>query len=149
MTPAAASPALIQKRSGAVTVIGVIFLSISVMWLAGVLFQGVFFAFLASLRPGGVDLTRVSTDANVPAAVRLIVQYAKLFWLANIVAAAFVALSSIGLLRRKNWSRIVFLFVAVGGVIYSLGTIVTSILTVTVMRSQMRQLEAIRAEVRQ
>jgi hypothetical protein len=143
MTPALAPPAPPPQRSGAVTVIGVLFLSISAMWLLGVLFQGAFFALLASLRPAGMDLARVTDDPNVPIAIRFMATYAKLFWFANIVVAALIALCSIGLLRRKNWSRIAFIFLAAAGVVYSIGSIATSAMMAAFMRSQMKNLEAL------
>lgn len=143
MTPALAPPAPPPKRSGAVTVIGVLFLSLSVMWLLGVLFQGAFFAILSAIRPAGMDLARVTNDPNVPIAIRLMVTYAKLFWIANVAVASILSLCSIGLLRRKNWSRIVFLFLAAAGFVYSLGSIASSALMAAFMRSQMRNLDAL------
>ena len=143
MTSALAPPAPSTQRSGAVTIIGVLFLSLSAMWLLGVLFQGAFFALLATLRPGGMELTRAANDANVPIAIRFLFTYAKLFWIANVAVAALLALCSIGLLRRKNWSRIAFLFVAAAGLVYSLGSIATSALMAAFMRSQMRNLDSL------
>jgi len=143
MTPALAPPAPRPQRSNAVTAIGVIFLSLASMWLLGVLFQGAFFAFVASLRPEGMDLSEVTKDPNIPMAVRFMLTYAKVFWVANLVVAAAVALCSISLLRRRNWGRVAFLFIAAAGVFYSLGSIVTSALMVPFLRSQMGNLEAV------
>ena len=136
MTPALPPPAPLPRRSGEVTLIGVIFLCLGLMWLVGAVFQGAFFAFLASLRPGGIPLDDVQRDPNVPVAIRFIAHYAKLFWVVNIAAAAFLSICSVGLLVRKNWGRISFLFFGALGLLYSLGSLVFTGLMIAFFRSQ-------------
>jgi len=143
MIPAPVPSAVRPVRAPAVTVIGVLFLSLAGMWLLGILFQGAFFAFLGAMRPGGVTLGDVSADANVPVSIRFMIQYAKFFWILNIAAALGVALGSIGLLRRRNWARIAFVLLAVLGLIYSLVSVAASLLMIPYMRAQMGNLAAL------
>lgn len=140
--PVGVVAAAMPRRSGGVTVIGVLFLTLGLAWLFAALFQGAFFAFLASMRPGGIALGEVSNDPNVPVVVRFIVHYAKFFWVLNIVAAGVLTVCSVGLLRRKNWARVAFVGVGVLGIVYALVSLGASALMVPFFRSQMAGLES-------
>ncbi|MEP7367282.1 MAG: hypothetical protein ABI972_28820 [Acidobacteriota bacterium] len=145
MTPALAPPAPLRQRSGAVTLIGVIFLSLGLMWLFGALFQGAFFTFLNSMRPGGIGMTDMVNDPNVPVTVRFLVHYAKIFWIANIAAAAVMSICSLALLRRKNWGRLCFIFFALLGLLYSLVALGASALLVPFFQSQVAAVDTLGA----
>jgi len=140
--PVGVVAATMPRRSGGVTVIGVLFLSLGLMWLMAALFQGAFFAFLAAMRPGGIALGEVSQDPNVPVVVRFIVHYAKFFWALNIVAAGVLCVASVGLLRRKNWARVAFVGVGVLGIVYAMVSLGASALMVPFFRTQMAGLES-------
>ena len=135
--------AAMPRRAAGVTVIGVLFLSLGMAWLFAALFQGAFFAFLASMRPGGIGLGELTNDPNVPVAMRFILHYAKLFWVLNIVASGALCVASIGLLRRKNWARVAFVGVGVLGIVYALVSLGASALMVPFFRSQMAGLESL------
>jgi hypothetical protein len=143
MPTALASAATIPRRSGAVTAIGVIFLSLGAMWFIGAVLQGAFFAFLNTMRPAGATLPEVARDPNVPVAIRFLMRFAHLFWFLNIGAAALLSVASIGLLRRRNWGRVAFLYVAGGGMLYALGTAALTALFVPFVRSQAGNLAAL------
>lgn len=143
MTPAFASPATPPRRAGTVTVIGVLFLAIGVMWFAGALFQGAFFAFLNAMRPAGASLSDVANDPNVPGAIRVLMRIARYFWFLNVGAAGLLSLCSIALLRRRNWGRIAFLSIGVLGVLYAVGTAAFTVLFIPLLRSQMGNLAAL------
>src|SRR5690606_30648132 len=48
----------------------------------------------------------------------------ELFFMGFLVVSAFAFISSIGLLRRKNWARIAFIGLMVLGVVWNLGSII-------------------------
>jgi hypothetical protein len=62
-----------------------------------------------------------STAVQFPAPARAIFSHFQLFVLAAFLLSLLMLISSIGLLRRRNWARLVFIGLLVLGIIYMLG----------------------------
>jgi hypothetical protein len=61
-----------------------------------------------------------STAAQLPAPARAVFSHFQLFVLATFLLSLLMLISSIGLLRRHNWARLVFIGLLVLGIIYLL-----------------------------
>jgi hypothetical protein len=62
-----------------------------------------------------------STAAQLPAPARVMFSHFQLFFLVTFLLSLLMLISSIGLLRRHNWARLVFIGLLVLGIIYLLG----------------------------
>lgn len=61
---------------------------------------------------------------NMPAFTRLIVQAFPLLLVVNLTASVVTLVSSIGLLKRKNWARVVFIGMMLFGIVYQFGCLI-------------------------
>ena len=132
-------------RSTAVTVLGVVFLSLGGVWLLGVLLQGAFLAFLTAMRPGGIAAGEVAANPHTPSAIRHLLQYAGLWWPLSFTAALALIVSSIALLRRRPWARVAFLLVGGAGIVYSAAALAASASLAAYFRSAHAGLEKLGA----
>jgi hypothetical protein len=57
---------------------------------------------------------------NMPAVFVLLFSHIRLFFLSFLVASAVCLVSAIGLLRRKNWARIIFIVILVCGIAWNI-----------------------------
>jgi len=62
-----------------------------------------------------------STATQLPAPARAMFSHFQLLFLATFLLSLLMLISSIGLLRRHNWARLVFIGLLVLGIIYLLG----------------------------
>jgi len=62
-----------------------------------------------------------STAAQLPAPARVLFSHFQLLLVATFLLSLLMLISSIGLLRRHNWARLVFMGLLVFGIIYLLG----------------------------
>ena len=62
-----------------------------------------------------------STAAQLPAPARVLFSHFQLLFLATFLLSLLMLISSIGLLRRHNWARLVFMGLLVFGIMYLLG----------------------------
>jgi hypothetical protein len=62
-----------------------------------------------------------SSAAQLPAPARVMFSHFQLFFLVTFLLSLLMLISSIGLLRRHNWARLVFIGLLVLGIIYLLG----------------------------
>jgi hypothetical protein len=62
-----------------------------------------------------------STAAQLPVPARVMFSHFQLFFLVTFLLSLLMLISSIGLLRRHNWARLVFIGLLVLGIIYLLG----------------------------
>jgi hypothetical protein len=64
-----------------------------------------------------------STAVHLPAAARFMFSHWRLFFLAAFLVALLVLVSSIGLLRRRNWARLLFMGILVCWILYMIAGI--------------------------
>ena len=62
-----------------------------------------------------------STAAQFPASARFMFSHFQLFFLMTFVLSLVTLISSVGLLRRRNWARVVFMALLVLGIVYMIG----------------------------
>lgn len=61
-----------------------------------------------------------SAAAQLPAPARVMFSHFQLFFLATFLLSLLMLISSVGLLRRRNWARLVFMGLLILGIIYML-----------------------------
>lgn len=62
-----------------------------------------------------------STAAQLPAPARFMFSHFRLFFLAAFLLSLLMLVSSVGLLRRRNWARLTFMGLLVLGIVYTIG----------------------------
>jgi len=62
-----------------------------------------------------------STAAQLPAPARVMFSHFQLIFLASFLLSLLTLISSIGLLRRRNWARLTFMGLLICGIIYMIG----------------------------
>jgi hypothetical protein len=64
---------------------------------------------------------RDSMTAQIPGPARLMFSHFQLLLLATFVLSLLMLISSVGLLRRRNWARLLFMGLLILGIIYMIG----------------------------
>ena len=128
-------------RSSAVTVLGVLFLSLGGMWLLGAVLQGAFLGLLSAMRPGGISMGDVAANPHTPSAIRHVLRYAGLWLPLSFAGALGLMLASIALIRRRPWARVAFILAGGAGIVYVAFSLAASAALASYFRSAQAGLE--------
>lgn len=101
-------------RSNFVTVLAWIFIALSGFTTLISIAQNIMIGILFAPAAGAFPTVDPATGKEFPWVFRFMFQHFQLFFLAFLIVSATTLVASIGLLKRKNWARL--LFIAVMGV---------------------------------
>jgi hypothetical protein len=106
-----------QPRSSFVTALAWVFIALAGFTTLIAILQNVMIAVMFPADFGG----EVRGTSDMPAFFRIFFSYPRVFFGAFLVVSAATLISAIGLLRRKNWARLLFIAVMVLGILWNLG----------------------------
>jgi len=69
-------------------------------------------------------LAEVKSKQEVPPPVEFMLQNFRLIMLLLLIASSASLVAAIGLLKRKNWARVVFIFLMAASIVWNLGTLI-------------------------
>jgi hypothetical protein len=69
-------------------------------------------------------MREAETAQNMPAFARLMFAHPRLIFASFLVVSAITLISAIGLLKRKNWARLIFIGVMVFGILWNVASVV-------------------------
>ena len=81
------------------------------------------------------EMREAATAKDVPAFARFFLVYPHVFFGAFLAASATTLVSAIGLLKRQNWARLIFIAILVLGILWNLGGLALMFLTFSSMPS--------------
>ena len=113
-----------NKRSTFVTVlawVGIVFAGLSTFMTA---LQNIMFRFLLPKLPMEQLMNENNSSVQVPATAQFMFRHFDLIFLAAFLFSLFALIASIGLLKRKNWARIIFIALLALGIIWNLISLV-------------------------
>ena len=113
-----------NKRSTFVTAlawIGIVFAGFGTFITA---LQNIMFQFLMPQLPIEQLMNENNSSVQVPEMAQFMFKYFDLIFLAAFLVSLFALIASIGLLKRKNWARIVFIALLALGIIWNLVSLV-------------------------
>jgi hypothetical protein len=108
------------NRSTFVTVVAWIFIALSGFGTAISIIQNIMIQTIFN-SPQMEQALRAPTKSGTPPLVTFMTAHFQIFFFAFLVVSAITLASSIGLLRRKNWARLIFVGLMVLGVLWNLG----------------------------
>jgi len=108
----------VPVRSSFVTVVAWIFIVLSGFGTLMTAMQNLMFSSMPFDEFG--TAFRDSTAVHVPATARFMFSHMRLIFLVGFLLALLMLVSSIGLLRRRNWARLVFMGMLVCWILYML-----------------------------
>jgi hypothetical protein len=112
-----------DNRSTFVTVVAWIFISLSgfatiISILQNIMIQTMFSG------PEMEKALQAPTAAGAPPLAAFMTSHFQLFFFAFLIVSALMLASSIGLLKRKNWARLLFIGLMILGIVWQLGGLV-------------------------
>ncbi len=120
MAPTPLPPPIAPVRSSFVTVVAWIFIIFSGFTTFVSALQNVMIRSMPFERFNAISRDSIANNA-IPAAARFMFAHIQFIVLAFFLLSAFMLTSSVGLLRRQNWARIVFIVLLAVGIVYVLG----------------------------
>ena len=86
-------------------------------------FQNIMFHFLLPHSQMEQLMNESNSSVQVPEMARFMISHLDIVFLASFIVSLFVLTASIGLLKRKNWARIVIIVFLALGVLWNFGSI--------------------------
>lgn len=121
MTTAATNQ--MAQRSGFVTGVAWTFIGLAGFATLIALMQNVMLSIMLTPEELRAPVREAEAAQDMPAFARFIFANPRLIFGAFFVVSAITLISAIGLLKRKNWARLVFVGIMVVGVIWNLGSL--------------------------
>ena len=110
-----------EKRSEFVTVIAWIFIILTGFSTVVLLFQSIVFE---TMFPGEMGRSMTQNMGNAPPFSRFMFGNMNVLLLAVLLISVFALITSIALLKRKNWARLLFILFLILGVLWNVAALV-------------------------
>ena len=114
----------ITQRSSFVTVVAWLFIVLAGFTTFISVLQNVMFSFMVPVDQMTEAMNEPNVNEQVPAFARFIFSNFRLFLLGVLAVSSTTLVSAIGLLKRKNWGRIIFIFIMAMGILWNVFALV-------------------------
>ena len=109
-----------MQKSNFVTMLAWVFIAFAGFATFISLMQNIMVSLLIPLDKLQEAITSAGAKEQVPAAFIFLFSYVRLFLFSFLIVSSLTLITSIGLLKRKNWARIVFIAIMMFGILWNI-----------------------------